>query len=282
MDIEVAKYSGYCFGVKRALDIAEETLNKYKKNGNKIYTLGQIIHNRGVVEELSKRGITVANSEEDIMPGSILIVRSHGMSPVVLKKIRAKKVKIVDATCPFVKKAQAKAKFLSLSGYFVIIIGNKDHPEVMGIKEHIKNNNFIVAEEVADVQSIDKKEKIGIVIQTTQTSNKFKSIVNEILEKGNEILIENTICSTTKDRQNSTKELAKKVDIMIIVGGKNSANTTHLAEISKNCNTTTYHVENYKEIKLNWLKGAKKVGISGGASTPEKDIFKIKKLIENL
>lgn len=282
MDIEIAKYSGYCFGVKRALDIAEETLNKYKKKVNKIYTLGQIIHNRGVVEGLSKKGITVVNSEENITPGSILIVRSHGMSPVVLKRIRAKKVKIVDTTCPFVKKAQDKANFLSRSGYFVIIIGNKEHPEVIGIKEHIENNNFAVVEDIKDVKNIGKKEKIGIVVQTTQTSKKFKSIVSKILEKGKEILVENTICSTTVNRQNSTRELAKRVDVMIIVGGKNSANTTHLAEISKNCNTITYHIENYKGINLSWLRGIKKVGISGGASTPEKDILKVKKLIEKL
>jgi len=282
MDIEIAKYSGYCFGVKRALDIAEETLNKYKKKVNKIYTLGQIIHNRGVVEGLSKKGITVVNSEENITPGSILIVRSHGMSPVVLKRIRAKKVKIVDTTCPFVKKAQDKANFLSRSGYFVIIIGNKEHPEVIGIKEHIENNNFAVVEDIKDVKNIGKKEKIGIVVQTTQTSKKFKSIVSKILEKGKEILVENTICSTTVNRQNSTRELAKRVDVMIIVGGKNSANTTYLAEISKNCNTITYHIENYKGINLSWLRGIKKVGISGGASTPEKDILKVKKLIEKL
>ena len=282
MDIEIAKYSGYCFGVKRALDIAEETLNKYKKKVNKIYTLGQIIHNRGVVEGLSKKGITVVNSEENITPGSILIVRSHGMSPVVLKRIRAKKVKIVDTTCPFVKKAQDKANFLSRSGYFVIIIGNKEHPEVIGIKEHIENNNFAVVEDIKDVKNIGKKEKIGIVVQTTQTSKKFKSIVSKILEKGKEILVENTICSTTVNRQNSTRELAKRVDVMIIVGGKNSANTTYLAEISKNCNTITYHIENYKGINLSWLRDVKKVGISGGASTPEKDILKVKKLIEKL
>ena len=282
MDIEIAKYSGYCFGVKRALNITEGTLNKYKKKGNKIYTLGQIIHNNGVVERLSKKGITIVNNEENIMPGSVLIVRSHGMSPVVLKRIRAKKVKIVDATCPFVKKAQAKAKFLSQSGYFVIIIGNKDHPEVKGIKEHIKDNNFMVIEDAKDIEKIGEKEKIGVVVQTTQTIKKLKSIMEKILENGKEILVENTICSTTKNRQKSTEELAKRVDIMIIVGGKNSANTTHLAEISKNCNTKTYHVENYKEINLSWLRGAKKVGISGGASTPKKDILKIKKLIEKL
>jgi len=283
MDIEIAEYSGYCFGVKRAITITEKTINKYKKTNGKIYTLGEIIHNSGVVKELSKKGLSVAKDEKEITPGNVLIVRSHGMSPVLLEKIKSKNVKIVDATCPFVKKAQSKAKYLSQNGYFVVIIGNKNHPEIKGIKEHVEDSNCcMVIENAEEVSKLRKKKRIGVVVQTTQTSENFESIACRILEKAKEILIENTICSITKNRQNSARKLAKKTDVMIVVGGKRSANTTHLAEISKKYNTGTYHIENFKEINAEWFNGAKKVGIVGGASTPMKDIVDVKKIIEKI
>jgi len=283
MDIEIAEYSGYCFVVKRAIGITEKTINKYKKTNSKIYTLGEIIHNSGVVKELSKKGLSVAKDEKEITPGNVLIVRSHGMSPVLLEKIKSKNVKIVDATCPFVKKAQSKAKYLSQNGYFVVIIGNKNHPEIRGIKEHVEDSNYcMVIENAEEVSKLRKKKRIGVVVQTTQTSENFESIACKILEKAKEILIENTICSITKNRQNSARKLAKKTDVMIVVGGKRSANTTHLAEISKKYNTGTYHIENFKEINAEWFNGAKKVGIVGGASTPMKDIVDVKKIIEKI
>lgn len=280
MNIEIAKYSGYCFGVKRALDFAEETLKKYKNKNKRIYTLGSIIHNPGVVKELSKKGIKVVKSLEEILPESVFIVRSHGMSPLILEELAKKKVIIVDATCPFVKKAHDNAKFLSKNEYFVIIIGSKNHPEVKGIKDYVKDNKCLVVENKEDIDNVKNKKKVGIVVQTTQTSEKFKLIISSILEKAKEILIFNTICNTTSKRQISTEKLAKKTDLVLIVGGKNSANTTHLAEISRLYNNKTYHIENYKEIKPEWFKNVKKVGISGGASTPLKDILEIKGFLE--
>lgn len=282
MDIEIAKYSGYCFGVKRALDIAEDTLKKNKIKKTKIYTLGQIIHNEGVVEDLEYRGLRVAESINEIEPGSTLIVRSHGMPPDVIESIKSKNVKIIDATCPFVKKAQVKIKILSKKGYFVIIIGNKKHPEVVGLQEYAVKNGFKVVENIKDLNEIGKKERIGVVIQTTQTMENVKSIISELPGIGKEILIENTICNTTEKRQNIVSELAKKVDVMIIIGGKNSSNTTHLREISGKYNINTYHIENYKELRNEWFQNCRKIGISGGASTPEKDIIEVKNFIENL
>jgi len=283
MNVEIAKYSGYCFGVKRALKITEKTLKKYKNNNVKIYSLGQIIHNTGVVDKLLKKGLIIADNESDITPGSIFIVRSHGMGPEILKRLKTKNIKIINATCPFVKKAQSKAKMLSSKGYYLVIIGSKKHPEVIGIREHVKSkNSVVVIEDEKDINSLRKNNRIGIVVQTTSTIEKFKLIVSKIIEKGNEILIENTICDTTKKRQNSTKELAKKVDVMIIVGGKNSANTAHLVEISKKYNHRTYYIENYKDLNLDWVKDMEKVGICGGASTPLEDIFSVKRIIEKI
>ncbi len=281
MEIEIAKYSGYCFGVKRALNIVEKTLDEYRRSGKKVYTLGSVIHNPGVMNELSNMGLASAEDPEEVKPGNILIVRSHGMSPRILKSLLHKNIEIIDATCPFVKKAQAKAKKLENHGYFVLVIGNKDHPEVIGIKEQLDDTSVKVIQNSLEASDLDFKKKIGVVIQTTQTTDRVKSITSVLIDKCKELLICNTICDTTKNRQESTRILAKKVDVMIVAGGKNSANTTHLADISLKENKNTHHIESYSEIDPEWFKDSDKIGVSGGASTPEKDIIDIKKTIES-
>ena len=282
MEVEISKYSGYCFGVKRALKIVEKTLDEYSGSGKKVYTLGSVIHNPGVMNELSSMGLASVDKPEDIKPGSILIVRSHGMSPRVLEDLLQKKIEIVDATCPFVKKAQEKVKKLKSQGFFVLVIGNRDHPEVIGIKEQLDDSSVKVIEDSLEASDLDFKKKIGVVIQTTQTADRVKGITSVLFDKCKELLICNTICDTTKNRQESTKKLSKKVDVMIVAGGKNSANTTHLADISLSENKSTYHIESCNEIKPEWFKHSDKIGITGGASTPEKDIIDIKKTIEGI
>ena len=281
MEVGVAKYSGYCFGVKRALSIVEKTLDEYSRSGKGVYTLGSVIHNPGVSKKLSSMGLLSVKDPEDIKPESILIIRSHGMSPRILRYLLQKNIKIIDATCPFVKKAQAKVKKLENQGYFVLVIGNRGHPEVIGIKEQLDDRNVKVIENSIEASDLDFKKKIGVVIQTTQTADRVKSITSVLIDKCEELLICNTICDTTKNRQETAKELSKKVDVMVIVGGKNSANTTHLADISLSQNKSTYHIESFNEIDQEWFKKSDKVGISGGASTPKKDIIDIKKTIES-
>jgi len=282
MEIDIAKNSGYCFGVKRALDLAEKTIKGRKNKNIKIYTLGDIIHNKGVVKSLENSGIKVVKNESEIEIGSIFIVRSHGMPPQILEKIKSRGIKVVDATCPYVKKAQSKAKTLAKRGYHVVIIGSKKHPEVLGVKAHIKSKNLTIIESPRELSNLKNYEKIGVIIQTTQTMENVQAIISGLLEKGKEILIENTICNTTGKRQNTVKDLAKKVDVMLIIGGKNSANTTHLAGLSRKYNLNTYHIESYKEIKNEWFRQGMKVGISSGASTPQKDIKDVKNYLESL
>jgi len=283
MEIKIAEYSGYCFGVKKALKLTEETIKKYSSDNRKIFTLGSIINNPGVTKKLAKKGIITVEKAEEIEKNSIFIIRSHGMPPDLVNKIRElKEVEIIDATCPFVKKTQTSANKLAKKGCFVVIIGNKNHPEVLGIKGYVPDKRYMVVEDEKDIENLAYKKKIGVVIQTTQTKEKVSLIVNKLLEKTRELIIYNTICDTTRKRQDSTKKLANNVDVMIIVGGRNSANTTHLAEISRKINSSTYHIESYREIRSEWFKNKRRVGISGGASTPVKDIMKVKETIEKL
>lgn len=282
MKIEIAKLSGYCFGVKRAIEITETVLEKYKNKKLKVYSMGQIIHNQGVIEKLERKGLIIVESEEEIEPGSVFIVRSHGMSPDFLKRIKSKNVKIIDTSCPFVKRAQSKAKMLTRRGYHLVIIGNSRHPEVLSEIEHAGKENLTVVETPDDLHFVKKHEKIGVIMQTTQIKENAKAIIGGLLDKAKEILIENTICNITENRQKVTKELSKKSDIMLIVGGKNSANTTHLAQISEEYNKNTYHITDYRELKKSWFKPGVKVGISGGASTPMEDIKKVSQYIKDI
>jgi (E)-4-hydroxy-3-methyl-but-2-enyl pyrophosphate reductase len=281
MKIIIARHSGYCFGVKRALNIVNKILRE-KEPGINVYTLGSIIHNPGVVEKLSTRGLISISEISEMEPGSIFIVRSHGMSPGLIEEIRSRKITVIDATCPFVKNAHKKARYLEKKGYFVIVIGDANHPEVIGIKEHVSMRNSMVAGSIDDLEKIEPKKKAGVVIQTTQTMEMLKNITNGLLDRCGELLIYNTICDTTKKRQDFSRQIALSTDIMLVVGGKNSANTTHLADIARSVNPNTHHIENYKELDKAWFWGVRKVGISGGASTPQEDIMQVKKAIKDL
>ena len=282
MEIKQSEYCGYCYGVKRALSMVEETIKDNSDNNIKIFTLGSVIHNPGVMKELANNGLRSVKDLDDVTAGSIFIVKSHGISPKVIEGLKSKDLKIIDTTCPSVKKAQLKARELSDRRYFVVVIGNKAHPEVLGIKDQVKKGNYIVLENEKNAALLERKKKIGVIIQTTQTISKLKLITDKLQNKTRELLIYNTICNTTSKRQNASRELSAEVDMMIIVGGKDSANTTHLAEIASKSGTPTYHIENYSELQKKWFKNIKRVGISGGASTPENDITDVRRSIDKI
>jgi 4-hydroxy-3-methylbut-2-enyl diphosphate reductase len=204
------------------------------------------------------------------------------MPPGILDKLRKKNIIIIDATCPFVKKAHKRTQKLAADGFYVVLIGDNDHPEVCGIREQVGKSLISVISSKEDLATLDKKPKIGVVIQTTQTMEKLKELTCGLLDKTRELYVVNTICDTTKNRQNATRQLSKRVDLMLVVGGKNSANTTHLADIAKQNNPNTYHIENKHGLEKDWFKNMDKVGISGGASTPEEDILEIRKKIEDM
>ncbi len=270
MEILVAKNAGFCFGVKRAINMAQDCVKE--ADGN-IYTLGPIIHNPQVVKELEESGISKANKVEEIGNGTV-IVRSHGVTSHEMEVIKQKGLKLVDATCPFVKKTHEYVELLTKEGYSVIVVGEKDHPEVKGILSY-SMKDIIAAASVEDLKGMPRKKKIGIVAQTTQSIENLQAVVAHCLKKSSELKIFNTICNATSVRQQESIELAKQVDCMIVVGGRNSANTNRLAEICRKIQPKTYHIEVPEELNQIHFNGAKNVGITAGASTPNWIIEKV-------
>jgi len=265
LEIITADEAGFCFGVKRAIDIVRDAVADTDK---KVYTLGPLIHNPQVVEELSKKGVNLAESIDDIKEDGILIIRTHGVEPKILKKAQQKGLDIIDATCPFVKNAHKYAKKLVETDYQTFIFGDKNHPEVLGIYGYTVDRGYII-ENVEDLKNITLKDKVGIVAQTTKSYEEYFKVTNYLLPKVKELKVFNTICNTTGNRQAAAKRLAKKVDVMFVIGGHNSANTQRLAEISANTNTPTFHIETVDEINWDKIKNINKIGITAGASTPD-------------
>lgn len=262
MEIYIAKHSGFCYGVKRAVEMA---LSCAVKDTGQASTLGPIIHNPQMVDRLAAQGVNVANNLEDIT--GTVILRSHGVGPQIYQKAAERGLTVVDATCPHVKKAQQAANNLAELGYPVIIIGEKNHPEVKSILEW-SGENAIVMETEQEALQLTWHNKLGVVSQTTFPGTLFEKIVGILHSKCSELKVERTICTATDLRQSETIKLAAKVDIMIVIGGRNSANTNRLAELSRHEGCETYHIETVAELEQRWFTNKKAVGITAGASTP--------------
>ena len=285
--IKKASLAGFCYGVKRALDLTIQIKNQNPEKN--VYVLGELIHNSQVIEELLEKGIEIIHSVEEIKNphNSICIIRTHGATPQEIKEIQERGCQILDATCVDVKMVQEKAKSLIKEGYKLFIVGKEDHPEVIGIKAHAEENSEEKAiilsskEQVKNYEEeIKKAKKIGIVSQITQKTENLQDILSELIKFAKEIKVYNTICTTTAKRQSEAKLLAKEVDLMIVVGSHSSANTSHLYEILKDI-TETIHIETEKELSKykTLLEKAQNIGVTAGASTPE---FIINKVIETI
>jgi 4-hydroxy-3-methylbut-2-enyl diphosphate reductase len=263
LEVIIAKHAGVCFGVKRAIDMA---FRAARRHGDHVYTIGPLIHNLQVVERLREDGVAVKGGIDDIATGTV-IFRSHGVPLHVVQRAREKGLRIVDATCPFVKRAHRFARMLSRKGYLVIVVGDQSHPEVKSLKSYVDGEATVVSApgELADWSG---GKRVGIVAQTTQSLENFREIVAACVEKAGEIRAYNTICDATALRQKEAMDLAQEVDCMIVVGGHNSANTRRLAEICQRILGNTHQVERVEELMPTWFRGTAKVGIVGGASTP--------------
>ncbi len=274
MKIYLAENRGFCYGVKRAIDLALHAADA----NCPVFTLGPIIHNPQMVNQLKDKGIGVADTLEDITAGKV-IIRSHGVGPGIYCQAEAKRLTVVDATCPHVKKAQQAAQALLTAGYRVVIIGERHHPEVQSILDWT-NNEADVVETPLEAEALPYHSRLGIVAQTTFAAEEFDAIVAILQLKCEECKIERTICTATDLRQQAAVNLARNVDSMIIVGGRNSANTTRLASVCRTAGTPAYHIESASELKPEWFAGLETVGITAGASTPDWVIEEVYKKME--
>ena len=278
-NIQLAKHAGFCYGVKRAVETAKKL--KFENPDKKVFVLGELIHNTQVIHELENLGIKTLNEIPEKGEG-ICVIRSHGESPQIIEKIKTAGFEAVDLTCPDVKKVQQKAIELAQEGYYVVIVGKSEHPEVIAIKANAElyTDKVVVASSVEKLKKIETElkshKKIGVVVQTTQRITTLTPVVEYLTTVAKELHVVNTICASTSMRQCEAKELAQTSDLMIVVGSKKSANTTHLAEILKDI-TKTIHIENDDELEnyADLIKNAEKISITAGASTPQEVIEKV-------
>lgn len=282
-NIQLAKFAGFCYGVKRAVETAKKL--KAENPDKTIYVLGELIHNMDVIKELDELGIKTIYEIPEKVENSICVVRSHGEAPEVFKKLEEAGFEVVDLTCLDVKKVQQRAVELAKNNYYVVIVGKPNHPEVIAIKANAEqfSDKVVVATTVDELKpyesEIKSHKRVGVVVQTTQMLSSLNLVVNYLNSIAKEVLVYNTICQSTAMRQAEAKEMAKNSDLMIVVGSKKSANTTHLAEILQNI-TTTIHIENDKELNKDLLNGVKNIGITAGASTPQNIIDKVIDMIK--
>jgi len=261
MKIYRARYGGVCFGVKRAMKVALEAAQKWKR----VYSLGPLIHNRIAVEDLRKRGVITVNDINEIKNKKV-VIRSHGIHPALLKKLQRNGFEIIDATCPRVRRAQRYVEKLINEGYYVIIVGEREHPEVRGLLGY--------GGDKAEIYSRDiklRERRIGVVPQTTLDLEYFIDAVAHLIRNVLELKIYNTICKATTLRIKDAIRIVNKADVMLIVGGKNSANTTRLYQMCKK-HKPSHHIESVDEISLGWFKNVQSIGVTAGASTPKEQV----------
>ena len=281
MEIVKAKTAGFCFGVKRAVDKVyyEIARKEQEKSGGKIYTFGPIIHNDEVIRDFEEKGVAVIHTLEELqnLHEGVVIIRSHGVAKSVYQIIEEHGMKIVDATCPFVKKIHNIVEQASTKGEYIVIVGNSTHPEVEGIVGWVHGNGVVVVQSVQEAYDFEATygQKISIVSQTTFNYNKFKEIVDIISKKSYDVSVLNTICNATKVRQTEASEIASRVDAMIVIGDKQSSNTQKLFEICKNACDNTYYIQTLKDLNIDQLESVSTVGITAGASTPNNIIEEV-------
>ncbi len=280
LEIKKAADVGFCLGVRRAIDILEPVARK--RDG--VETLGAVVHNQQVLRRLAALGVRVVRSVDDIK-GDTVVISSHGVGPKVEEEIRARQINIIDTTCPFVKRAQVAARRLAESGFYTIVYGDNNHPEVKGILGWADDNG-IATLDAGDITRLDGlPRRLGVLSQTTQIPARFadftKNIIDSALVKDSELRIIDTICHDIRRRQASALKLARDSDLVLVIGGSTSANTRHLVEL---CSTVakTYLVEAADEIKPTWLKGQRRIGVTAGASTDEQTINEVLKRLKAL
>lgn len=274
MKIELAESYGFCFGVKRAIKIAEENRNSA--------TYGPLIHNANEIDRL-KNDFNVALSENlnSFKAGETAVIRTHGIPKQELSTLHERRVNVVDATCPYVTKPQQICEEMSAQGYDIVIFGDEAHPEIKGVKSYADDNVYVV-NSPDEIEGLKLREKVATVAQTTRKIEEYQQIVGKLMAKHKEVRVFNTICNATFDNQDAVRDLAQKADVMIVIGGKNSSNTKQLHSIAKEYCPDSYHIESQDDLQPEWFLGKNFCGISAGASTPDWIIDEVLTKIKSL
>ncbi len=275
--IIVAPHAGFCFGVRRAIRIAEEAVAER----GRVYCLGPLIHNRQAVDRLRSLGLIPVESLDDVPPRAPVMIRTHGSGPELIRQARERGHEIIDATCPFVTRAHQSARKFRDQGYQVLVLGDRNHPESRGIVEYT-DGEAVIVEEPGELENVKLAPRVAIVCQTTQRFDRLDALVRAVLPRVHELRVANTICDATTQRQEASRELARQVDAMIVVGGYHSANTRRLHEICGATGTPSYHIEVAEEVQPEWLVGVEAVGITAGASTPDEIIEAVARRVAEL
>lgn len=279
MDVKIAKNAGFCFGVKRAMNMA---WNELEERENGIYALGPLIHNKQAVSKYEEKGLMTVDDLSNIPSNESVIIRSHGVGEEVYTKSKERDITVIDTTCPFVRKIHNIAKDFNEKGYKIIVIGDKKHPEVIGINGWC-NNEAIIIKTLDEIETMnfESNKKYCVVFQTTINLDLYDSVVDKLSEKINDVVFKNTICSATKERQQSARELAREVDCMVVIGGKHSSNTQKLVNICSDI-VPTFSIETKEELNKDDFSKYKVVGVTAGASTPEWIITEVIEFLESI
>jgi len=282
MRVAVAKTAGFCWGVRRTVEKTLETLESpAEADRPPLVTLGPVIHNPQVLGRLQAQGVEIKDRVADVEDGTTVVIRTHGALKSELALARDRGLKVVDGTCPYVKVPQVMVQRMSRDGYHVLIVGDEKHAEIKGVASFAEGPVTIMAPG-SPVPELPGVKKVGVVCQTTLQGELFQKVVAECVLKFREVRAYNTICYDTDERQASTREVAADVDAVVVVGGRNSANTRHLAEISGELQPNTHHVETADELDASWFTGCEVVGVAAGASTPDWVIDEVVKRLEAL
>jgi 4-hydroxy-3-methylbut-2-enyl diphosphate reductase len=265
VDVKIAKTAGFCWGVRRTVDKVMEVAEQ--RHGGPVVTLGPIIHNPQAVARFREKGVGTVNAVADVADGTTVVVRTHGAVREEIEGAGARGLEVVDGTCPYVKYPQAVAQRLSREGYHVVIVGDANHAEIKGVLSYAEGPCTVV-KPGGPIPDIDAK-KVAVIAQTTCIGADFERVVGSLAARHKEVRAVNTICNDTEERQADARALAREVDAIVVVGGKNSANTRHLAEICREIQPRTWHVETEAELEPGWFDGCRAVGLSAGASTPD-------------